>query len=240
MNDTPKSLLVISGHAADFVWRCGGAIAVHTKLHGYRAVVVCLSLGERGESGAAWKAPGATPESVRELRRAESRAAAEVLGCDIQYMDAPDYLMRPTPEMLDWLIALYREVQPRFVLTHAETEVTNFDHQETYRLALQARMVAQVPGHPGGQPIGAPQVYSYEPHQSEMTSFKPNTLLDITEVWDVKKQAMHCVPTQSEMWEYYERIAQQRGGWAGRRTGAGPVAYAEAFQRIFPALVAEL
>jgi hypothetical protein len=42
-----KTALVISAHAADFVWRCGGAIALHQK-KGYEVTVVCLSFGERG------------------------------------------------------------------------------------------------------------------------------------------------------------------------------------------------
>ena len=49
-----KSALVISAHAADFVWRCGGAIALHQKL-GYQVTIVCLSFGERGESANLWK-----------------------------------------------------------------------------------------------------------------------------------------------------------------------------------------
>jgi len=32
-----------------------------------------------------------------------------------------------------------------------------------------------------GMTIGAPQVYCFEPHQSELCSFKPDTLLDISE-----------------------------------------------------------
>ena len=44
-----KTALVISAHAADFVWRCGGAIALHQEL-GYEVTVACLSFGERGES----------------------------------------------------------------------------------------------------------------------------------------------------------------------------------------------
>jgi 4-oxalomesaconate hydratase len=47
-----KTALVISAHAADFVWRCGGAIALHQK-RGYDVTVVCLSYGERGESAQA-------------------------------------------------------------------------------------------------------------------------------------------------------------------------------------------
>ena len=44
-----KTALVISAHAADFVWRCGGAITLHASL-GYAVTVVCLSFGERGAS----------------------------------------------------------------------------------------------------------------------------------------------------------------------------------------------
>ena len=44
-----KTALVISAHAADFVWRCGGAIALHQE-KGYAVTIACLSFGERGES----------------------------------------------------------------------------------------------------------------------------------------------------------------------------------------------
>ncbi|MDE2863430.1 MAG: PIG-L family deacetylase, partial [Chloroflexota bacterium] len=54
-----KTALVISAHAADFVWRCGGAIALHRTL-GYELTVVCLSFGERGESASLWKSGSLT------------------------------------------------------------------------------------------------------------------------------------------------------------------------------------
>ena len=42
-----QSMWVVSAHSADFVWRAGGAIALHRK-NGYRVKVVCLAFGERG------------------------------------------------------------------------------------------------------------------------------------------------------------------------------------------------
>ena len=66
-----KSILVVSAHAADFVWRAGGAIALYAA-RGYRVRILCLSFGERGESQGAWKQPGMTVESVKQIRRAES------------------------------------------------------------------------------------------------------------------------------------------------------------------------
>ena len=46
---TSKSGLVVTAHPGDFVWRAGGAIALHAA-KGYRIKIVCLSYGERGES----------------------------------------------------------------------------------------------------------------------------------------------------------------------------------------------
>ena len=54
-------LMVIGAHAADFVWRAGGVIAVTTANEGV-AQVIALSYGERGESGELWKEEGQTVE----------------------------------------------------------------------------------------------------------------------------------------------------------------------------------
>ena len=56
-----KTALVVSAHSADFVWRCGSAIALHAE-KGVDIAVVCLSFGERGESAKLWKESGATLE----------------------------------------------------------------------------------------------------------------------------------------------------------------------------------
>ena len=43
-----KKVLVVSAHAADYVWRAGGTIAKYIK-HGAEVHVVVLSFGIRGE-----------------------------------------------------------------------------------------------------------------------------------------------------------------------------------------------
>ena len=74
----PRRLLVIGAHAADFVWRAAGAIAV-TTAGGGTASVLALSYGERGESGELWKEPGQTVERVKQIRRDEATRAATVV-----------------------------------------------------------------------------------------------------------------------------------------------------------------
>lgn len=67
----------------------GGAIAAATA-RGDRAVVVCLSYGERGESASQWLA-GKSLDEIKAIRRGEAEAAAEALGAEIEFLDAGDY-----------------------------------------------------------------------------------------------------------------------------------------------------
>src|SRR5437868_1519984 len=113
-----KTALVVTAHPGDFVWRAGGAIALHAR-KGYRVKIACLSFGERGESQFAWKKAGVTLAEVKQARREEAERAAAILGAEIEFFDAGDYPLRISPEMFDRMVDIYREVKPAFVLTHA-------------------------------------------------------------------------------------------------------------------------
>ena len=63
-----ETALVVRAHSADFVWRAGGAIALHAEA-GVSVTVVCLSYGERGESTKLWRQPGMTLDRVKIERR---------------------------------------------------------------------------------------------------------------------------------------------------------------------------
>src|SRR3974377_2141181 len=90
-----KTGLVITAHPGDFVWRAGGAIALHVK-RGYRVKIVCLSYGGRGESQFAWKESGATLEKVKAGRKDEAGRAAKLLGAEIEFFDCGDYRLKVT------------------------------------------------------------------------------------------------------------------------------------------------
>ncbi|HLU18957.1 MAG TPA: PIG-L deacetylase family protein [Pusillimonas sp.] len=241
---TPRAGLVISAHSADFVWRAAGAIATHVR-QGYRMKVVCLSFGERGESAKLWrKGSEMTLEKVKEARREEAQKAADVLGAEIEFFDLGDYPMRVSDEALFRLVDVYRDVQPAFVLSHSTKDPYNFDHPLAMHVAQEARIIAQAEGHnPGQKVVGAPPVYAFEPHQTEQCEWVPNTFLDITDVWDLKRKAIECMAGQEHLWEYYTRVAQQRGVQAKRNIGitaARNIEYAEGYMRLTPAVVGDL
>jgi 4-oxalomesaconate hydratase len=233
--DSPQEVvLVISAHAADFVWRAGGAIALYHS-RGCRVRVLCLSYGERGESQKLWRQIGMTLERVKEVRKAEAQCAAEALGAEIRFFDAGDYPLRPTDQLVDQLVQEYRTVQPTIVLTHALSDPYNADHPEAARMAMNSRVYAQAMGYRSdAKPLGAPPVFHFEPHQPEMCDFKPQVLLDITSVFERKRKAMECMDAQEHLWEYYTQLAVRRGTQAVRNSGRKEIKYAEAFQRSYP------
>ena len=235
-----KTGLVVTAHPGDFVWRAGGAIALH-KAKGYEMTIACLSFGERGESQFAWKDPAATLDSVKAGRKAEAVEAANILGAKIIFFDAGDYPLRGTPEILDRLIDIYREVNPAFVLTHSLEDPYNGDHPEATRLAQEARIIAQSAGHKPdvNRAYTAPPVFLFEPHQPEQCNFKANVILNIDEVWETKYRAVQVLAAQKHLWEYYTRVALNRGVQGGRNSGRAMV-YGEAYMRLFPMIVNDL
>jgi 4-oxalomesaconate hydratase len=239
-----KTALVISAHAADFVWRCGGAIALHQKL-GYEVTVACLSYGERGESAKLWK-EGKTLDEVKSIRRKEAENAAKALNVhDIQFFDLGDYPLVVDHDNKMKLVDLVRAVQPKFMLSHSKYDPYNTDHMYTSGLSLEVRMIAQAWGHnPGEKVLGAPQLYLFEPHQTEQMGWKPDVFLDITEVWDQKRTAIECMEGQHHLWDFYTNVAENRGNHfrrnSGGQSGGRPAKYAEGFQSVFPRTVDEL
>jgi 4-oxalomesaconate hydratase len=231
------STLVVSAHAADFVWRAGGAIAL-AATRGERVTVLCLTYGERGESASAWRA-GRSLEEIKALRRGEAETAAAALGAEIEFLDAGDYPLRETDELVDRIVGVYRRVNPSVVLTHPLADPYNQDHPAAAQMALRARVLAQAIGYPApGEPIGAPPVFLFEPHQSEMCGFKPEVLLDITPVFEAKRKAMEAMAAQQHLWEYYTDLAKRRGTQlrrnAGPNLGLPQSTLAEAYMRVFP------
>jgi len=239
MADAP-TVLVFSAHAADFVWRAGGTIALYAS-RGHRVRILCLSYGERGESQGAWKQPGMTVDRAKAIRRAESERAAGLLGAEVHFFDAGDYPLRPSDELMEALVQEYRTCRPVFVLTHSYADPYNPDHPAANAISLQARVYAQAEGYPlPGPALGAPPVFMFEPHQPEQCGFKPEILLDITPVWTQKLAAMESMEAQSHLVEYYSDLSRRRGSQAVRNSGRRGIQHAEAFQRVFPQVTGDL
>jgi 4-oxalomesaconate hydratase len=219
----PRTLLVVSAHSADFVWRAAGAIAT-VVADGGTAHVLALSYGERGESGELWKWPGQT-----------------ALGADLHALDLGDYPLVMEARAIDRLTGLIRELEPHVIITHAARDPFNPDHAVAHDATVQARQLASGAGVASAfETIAPPELLLFEPHQPELCGFVPTTFLDITPVWEKKVEAMEAMGAQSYLRQYYSERAEHRANHARRISGRADIRYAEAFQRELPVVVDEL
>jgi len=235
-----QRLLVVGAHAADFVWRASGAVAVATA-QGARAVVLALSYGERGESGELWKEPGQTVERVKRIRHEQAEQAAAAIGAEFRCMDLGDYPLEVGREALEQLAQIIRDLAPDVIITHTPQDPFNPDHPVTHEAVMKARLLASGAGVASAfETVKPPAVYLFEPHQPELCGFVPNVFVDITPVFEKKLAAMRAVGSQQYLQKYYAELAERRGNHARRISGNGAVRYAEAFQRVTPVVLAGL
>ncbi len=234
MSETNTDLLVVSAHAADFVWRAGGLIAKYSK-RGLAVKVVALTFGERGESDDLWK-QGKNLAQVKQIRKVEAERAADILGVPIRFMDWDDYPLIVSPERQIELAKLLRELDPEVIATHSEKDLFNFDHETAAKLVADASILST---HGRGVlPEMAltrqPRIFGYEPHQPELAQFYPDVIVDISEVYEKKKRAMDCFETQKDLIEYYDIRSLIRGNQARRISPISNSKHAEAFMRRYP------
>ena len=237
---SPRRIMVIGAHSADFVWRAGGAIAVATS-RGGTASVIALSYGERGESGELWKEEGQTLEQVKEIRHGEAERAAAALGASFACLDLGDYPLEIGTDALLRITETIREFAPDVLVTHTDTDPFNPDHPVAFAAVMRARSLAAGAGVPSAfATVRPPELFLFEPHQPELCNFTPTTFVDITAVMDAKLAAMSEMKAQRYLKNYYAERAEHRGNHARRSSANAEIRQAEAFQRVTPQVVGEL
>jgi 4-oxalomesaconate hydratase len=241
---TGKRMLVVSAHAADFVWRAGGTIAKYVK-GGADVHLVVLSFGGRGESNDLWKQEGATAQSVKETRKGETLAAAEILGLkNVEFWDLQDYPIVIDAELEERMVRVIRRVAPDIILSHDRSgaDILNPDHNEVSEFVFRCSVMANSNGVriEGTKTTKQMRLFGFEPHQTELSRFMPGSFVDITDTYDQKVAAMKCFKAQSHLIQYYTDRAFLRGNHARRISGNNAFKYAECFSNFFPVVGEEL
>lgn len=168
-------LLVLAPHPDDEVLGCGGLVIAHRE-RGLPVHAVIMTDGGLGDSGRE------RSEAYRETRRAESRAAAEVLGgVDLTFLDVPDGKLAAHPEAADAVREVIRRLRPATVVFPSPFEV-HPDHRATALHAARALEGAPAPRRLLACEIGA--------------ATASNVLLEITPYMAKKERAVECYRSQ--------------------------------------------
>lgn len=178
-------ILVITSHPDDAELGCGGTIAAHVAM-GKKVGMIDLTRGEMGTRG--------TPQ----LRAEEAEAAKRVLGAVVrENMGFADGFFANDKEHQLALIKVIRKYQPDIVIANAVTD-RHPDHARGAALTKDACFYAglrKVASEMEGKPQEAwrpGKVYSIV----QNNYIQPDIVLDISEFWKTKLEAILCFTSQ--------------------------------------------
>jgi LmbE family N-acetylglucosaminyl deacetylase len=178
-----------------------------------------------------------TADRLIETRRAEQRAAADVVGAkDCIFLGYHDGLLQPTLELRKELVRLIRSIKPDVVVCGDPTNFfpsENWINHPDHRAAGQAALDATFPAaemrllYPdleaeGLTPHKVNYVYVSNPLQ------EPNYYIETTDTIDLKIKALRQHASQMGEWDPEEPIKNWNAE-TGKKVG---FAYAERFLRI--------
>ena len=139
-NENPEHVLVLMAHPDDPEFAAGGLISRWTQA-GSRVTYVIVTDGSKGSDD-----PNITGPQLTEIREAEQRAAAAVLGVEnVHFLGYPDGGVFNTQELRRDLVRQIRTFKPDLVITHdptarivGETRINHPDHLAVGDTALNA------------------------------------------------------------------------------------------------------
>lgn len=176
-----RRVLVLAAHPDDEVYGCGGLIAL-ARRHGADVHVHIVTHG----------ASDAADVATIQQRREESLRAAPILGHTVTFGNEADRSLRLEPSAVGTLQRLFELQRPDLILVPALNDY-HPDHQ-----ALALRAVQALAGLP--EP---PDLAFYE---TIGTVDHPSHILDISAVYDLKRQAMLVFASQEAQLAYAAAI----------------------------------
>jgi N-acetylglucosamine malate deacetylase 1 len=215
MVDSSLDILAIAAHPDDAELGCGGSLLMAVR-KGLSVAIADLSAGEMSSRGSVTS------------RQAESDHAARILGLkERRNLGIPDTKIgESSSHSRAALIALIRETRPRIVLA-PYWEDRHPDHEAAGRLVKEACFFAGVAKVGVGEPYRPTWLFYY------MLSypFKPAFVLDITDVWERKMEAIKAYKTQFQSSQDglqtaisepgFLKFVEARAIWFGAMIGAG-------------------
>jgi LmbE family N-acetylglucosaminyl deacetylase len=191
--ETSKNILVILAHPDDPEFFCGATIARWTAA-GHHVSYCLLTCGDKGANDL-----NTNTETLCKTRQAEQQAAANILSVQrVQFLGYKDGELQSDFQLRQDITRVIRQEKPDILLTCdpqalylRDTMINHPDH----RAAGQAVLDAVFPA--SGNPLYYIELWREEglaPHSVQevwvsLTS-TPNLLLDITDYWDIKIQAL--------------------------------------------------
>jgi LmbE family N-acetylglucosaminyl deacetylase len=222
------SALILFAHPDDAEYMCGGTVAAWAR-EGTDVHYVVITDGSAGNNE-----PGWTREEISKVRKAEQRAAAEVLGVkSVTFLDFLDGLLEVNTETRRAVTREVRRIRPEVLVAPDPSRlwsgrgyVNHSDHKAAGELALCAVM-PDAPSRPQFPELLDEGFEPYEIPHLRLPSDEADTYVDIGKTIDVKLDALTRHGSQH---------AEASAPWVRQRARElgelGGVEYAEGFRTL--------
>lgn len=220
-------ILAVFAHPDDPEFSLAGSAARWTD-EGAQVTYCVVTNGAAGSND-----PNQDLDELVQLRQAEQRAAAAVLGVqEVLFLGYADGTLQPTLELRRELTRIIRQLKPDRVVCGDPTAMfydNSYINHPDHRAAAEATVYAVFPS-AVTRPI-FPELLAegYEPHQVKELyisgTMQPNTYVDISGTLERKIEALRCHKSQLDPGDG-DWIRQ----WAAEAGKAADLEYAEAFR----------
>lgn len=231
--DSPLNILVILAHPDDPEFFCGATLARWARA-GHHITYQLLTCGDKGFNDAT--PSDMTPDALCAIRHEEQIAAAQVIGATaVHFMDCPDGYLVPDLGTRREVVRVIRTFKPDILVTcdpqtlFATYGINHPDHRAAGQVVLDAVFPA------AGSPVFFPDLLEegYLPHMPREVwcslTMQPNVILDVTETWPIKLEALLHHKTQiGDIDKFLERMKSRR---TEESTDENPI-YEERFRRV--------
>lgn len=210
-----QNILVVLAHPDDPEFFCGATLARWARA-GHNIIYQLLTCGDKGFNDST--SADMTTDELCRIRHDEQRAAADVIGAQaVHFLDRPDGYLIPDLDLRREIVRVIRKFKPDILVAcdpqnlFASYGLNHPDHRAAGQVVLDAVFPA------AGSPVFFPELLTegYQPHMPKevwcsLTS-QPNTVLDVTETWPIKLEALLHHKTQiGDVEKFKERMKSRR------------------------------
>lgn len=221
------NILCVTAHPDDAEILCAGTLIRYIRA-GHNVTIAVFTDGSMGDAVV-------EPEVLKNIRKMEAQAAADFIGANLIWGGFVDEHVFPDAAQRTKMIDILRDADPDIIFTHSPNDY-HPDHKYVSQLVFDAYFQKGLPHIPGQKTpacrFGQTQVYYMD--NLGGIGFEPTEYVNISEVFDMKKQMLACHKSQFEamkdlaatnLFDMIEVQAKFRGMGAGCN-------YAEAFVRL--------
>jgi N-acetylglucosamine malate deacetylase 1 len=225
-------VLAIHAHPDDLELQCAGTL-LQLKQRGCQVTMVTMTPGDCGSAEH-------TSDEIAEIRRAEARRSAELLGADYVCLEFRDLSIEHSNESRRKVTELVRRVRPQLVITAPPVDYMS-DHEVTSRLVRDACFNASVPLYltqswdPAPALSAIPHLYYVDPIEGLNwygQVLAPDFVVDVSSQMDRKLAMLACHASQRDWLRRQHGMDEYLDGcrrWGAHRGAEIGVGYGEGF-----------